>query len=168
MYGTSPYFNQQAYQQDLINMRDRLDKQIQQAQMTPQHQPTAINQTFQLSSTQNSSGIKFAKDIDEVKKELVFTDTLFVNKEYTLLWYKNANITSAAAGPLVLAIKSNGEQVAGTEMDTTVVTANTFANVSASTIIKVPFGASKTISIGNQGTLATLVKNANIIIQKVN
>lgn len=90
MYGTSPYFNQQAYQQDLINMRDRLDKQIQQAQMPPQHQPTAINQTFQLSSTQNSSGIKFAKDIDEVKKELVFTDTLFVNKEYTLLWYKNA------------------------------------------------------------------------------
>ena len=90
MYGTSPYFSQQAYQQDLINMRDRLDKQIQQAQMTPQHQPTAINQTFQLSPTQNSSGIKFAKDIDEVKKELVFTDTLFVNKEYTLLWYKNA------------------------------------------------------------------------------
>lgn len=80
----------------------------------------------------------------------------------------NANITSATEGPLVLAIKSNGEQVAGTEMDTTVVTANTFANVSASTIIKVPFGASKTISIGNQGTLATLVKNANIIIQKVN
>ena len=80
----------------------------------------------------------------------------------------NANITSGTAGPLVLAIKSNGEQVAGTEMDTTVVTANTFANVSASTIIKVPFGASKTISIGNQGTLATLVKNANIIITKVN
>lgn len=80
----------------------------------------------------------------------------------------NANITSATAGPLALAIKSNGEQVAGTEMDTTVVTANTFANVSSSTVIVVPFGASKTISIGNVGTLATLVKNANIIITKVN
>lgn len=80
----------------------------------------------------------------------------------------NANITSATAGPLSLAIKSNGEQVAGTEMDYTVATANTFGNVSASTIIVVPFGASKTISIGNVGTLATLVKNANIIITKIN
>lgn len=78
----------------------------------------------------------------------------------------NANITAATTGALALAIKSNGEQVAGTEMDYTVATANTYQNVSAATVITVPCGASKTISIGNLTTTATLVKNANIIITK--
>lgn len=78
----------------------------------------------------------------------------------------NANITSATDGALALAIKSNGEQVAGTEMDYTVAAANAYGNVSASTVVVVPFGASKTISIGNLNPTATLVKNANIIIEK--
>lgn len=87
----NPYFNQQ-YQQDLLNMRERLDRQLQQAQMQPQNQPqqAPITQNFQLAPTQNQNGIKYVKDIDEVKKELVFVDTLFVNKEYTQLWHKNA------------------------------------------------------------------------------
>lgn len=89
MFG-NPYYNQQAYQQDLINMRDRLDKQIQQAQMPMQPQQTPITQNFQLAPNQNQNTIKYANTIDEVKKELVFNDTLFVNKEYTLLWLKNA------------------------------------------------------------------------------
>lgn len=90
MFG-NPYFNQQAYQQDLMNMRERLDKQIQQAQM-PMQQPqqAPITQNFQLAPNQNQNTIKYANTIDEVKKELVFNDTLFVNKEYTLLWLKNA------------------------------------------------------------------------------
>lgn len=90
MFG-NPYYTQQAYQQDLINMRDRLDKQIQQAQM-PMQQPqqAPITQNFQLAPNQNQNTIKYANTIDEVKKELVFNDTLFVNKEYTLLWLKNA------------------------------------------------------------------------------
>lgn len=78
----------------------------------------------------------------------------------------NANITSATDGALALAIKSNGEQVAGTEMDYTPATANVYESVSASTVIVVPAGASKTISIGNLNPTATLVKNANIIIEK--
>ena len=90
MYG-NPYYNQQTYQQDLMNMRDRLDKQIQQTQMTMQQQQQApITQNFQLAPNQNQNTIKYANTIDEVKKELVFNDTLFVNKEYTLLWLKNA------------------------------------------------------------------------------
>lgn len=90
MYG-NPYYNQQAYQQDLMNMRDRLDKQIQQVQM-PMQQPqqAPITQNFQLAPSQNQNGIKYVNTIDDVKKELVFVDTLFVNKEYTLLWLKNA------------------------------------------------------------------------------
>ena len=79
----------------------------------------------------------------------------------------NANITSATVEALALAIKSNGEQVAGTEMDYTPATANVYESVSASTVIVVPFGASKTVSIGNINPTATLVKNANIIIEKV-
>lgn len=78
----------------------------------------------------------------------------------------NANITADTTAPLALAIKSNGEQVAGTEMDYTPTTANVYESVSASTVIVVPCGASKTISIGNLNATATLVKNANIIIEK--
>lgn len=80
----------------------------------------------------------------------------------------NANIatTATTVTPLALAIKSNGEQIAGTEMDYTSNIDNTYGNVSASTIVVVPCGASKTISIGNILTASTLVKNANIIIEK--
>ena len=86
----NPYFNQQ-YQQDLINMRERIDRQLQQSQNPPQmQQPVPITQNFQLAPNQNQNGIKYANSIDDVKKELVFTDTLFINKEYTKLWLKNA------------------------------------------------------------------------------
>lgn len=78
----------------------------------------------------------------------------------------NANITAATTAALALAIKSNGEQIAGTEMDYTPATANVYESVSASTVVVVPCGASKTISIGNLNATATLVKNANIIIEK--
>lgn len=78
----------------------------------------------------------------------------------------NANITSATAGALSLAFKANGEQMIGTEMDTTV-TANAYQNVSASRLVRVCGNGSTTITIGNIGTLATLVKNANIIIEKI-
>lgn len=78
----------------------------------------------------------------------------------------NANITGATTEPIAFAIKSDGEQVAGTEMDYTPATANVYENVSASTVIVVPFGASKTISVGNVLGATNLVKNANIIIEK--
>lgn len=86
----NPYFNQQ-YQQDLMNMRERIDKQLQQAQNQSQiQQPVPITQNFQLAPNQNQNGIKYVNSIDDVKRELVFVDTLFVNKEYTQLWLKNA------------------------------------------------------------------------------
>ena len=91
MYGAfNPNFNQQ-YQQDLMNMRERIDRQLQQVQNQPQfQQPAPITQNFQLAPNQNQNGIKYANSIDNVKKELVFADTLFVDKEYTQLWLKNA------------------------------------------------------------------------------
>ena len=90
MFG-NPLYNQQAYQQDLMNMRERIDKQLQQVQIPIQQpQQTPITQNFQLAPSQNQNGIKYVNTIDDVKKELVFVDTLFVNKEYTSLWVKNA------------------------------------------------------------------------------
>ena len=79
----------------------------------------------------------------------------------------NGNVTAAAAGATVLTLKLNGEAVGGTEMDYTVVTANTYQNVSADTLIPVPAGTSLTVSVGNISTTEVLVKDANLIIKKV-
>lgn len=79
----------------------------------------------------------------------------------------NANVTSATTGALPFVIQSNGEAIGGTEMDYTVATANTYGNVSASTLVRVPSGASVTISVKNISTLIALVKDANIIIKKI-
>ena len=85
----NPY-NNQMYIQDLQGLRDRIDRQMQMVNQNPP-QPTPITQNFQLAPNQNSNGIKYVNSVDDVKKELVFADTLFVNKEYTQLWYKNAS-----------------------------------------------------------------------------
>lgn len=85
----NPY-NNQLYMQDLQGLRDRIDRQMQIANQN-QPQTAPITQNFQLAPNQNSDGIKYVNSIDDVKKELVFADTLFVNKEYSFLWYKNAS-----------------------------------------------------------------------------
>ena len=79
----------------------------------------------------------------------------------------NANVTASTAGAIALALKLNGENIGGTEMDYTVVTADVYQNVSADTLIPVPAGTSLTISTGNISTGAVLVKDANLIIKKV-
>ena len=85
-------FYMQQYERDLQNiMRDaqgRINQLRTQNQMQPPQQ-VPITQNFQLAPNQ-SNGIKYMNSTEEVKKELVFTDTLFVNKEYTKLWLKNA------------------------------------------------------------------------------
>lgn len=79
----------------------------------------------------------------------------------------NANVTSATTGALAFAIQSNGEAIGGTEMITTIDTADAYQNISASTLVKVPSGASTTISVSNISTLTALVEDANIMIEKV-
>jgi len=79
-------YNSQNYIAELQNMRERIDKQLQQA--TQPHQPTPnINQTFQLAPAQ--SGMKFVSTIDDVNKELVFSDTPFFSKDMSVMWIKN-------------------------------------------------------------------------------
>lgn len=90
MYNAYNPYNNQMYMQDLQNMRDRIDRQMQIVNQN-QHQPAPITQNFQLAPNQNSGGIRYAGTIEDVKKELVFADTIFLNKEYTTMWLKNAS-----------------------------------------------------------------------------
>ena len=49
-------------------------------------QPTILNQTIQAGP--QSSGYRNAESIDDVAREMVFLDTLFVNKAFTNMWLK--------------------------------------------------------------------------------
>ncbi len=82
----NPYYNSQ------ISL-DKIDNQIKElenmrSQLQRPQQPS-INQTFQLAPSTNQVGVRTAENIDEVKKELVFGDTVFINKAYSSLWFKN-------------------------------------------------------------------------------
>lgn len=67
-----------------------MDKQPQQYQPPAPQSPPNINQTFQLAPNQPNNNVKYAESKEEVKKELVFGDTIFVNKAYDRMWLKNA------------------------------------------------------------------------------
>lgn len=88
-----PYVNNM-YLQDLQNMRDRIDRQMMQIQPQVQNQQTpAISQTFQLNNPQNNLNdfdSKCVSSVDEVKNTLTIKNTLFVNKEMSTLWLKDA------------------------------------------------------------------------------
>ena len=84
-------YNNQYYIQDLQNMRDRIDKQLQQYTQTQPTQQPSINQTFQLASPNPTSqfGLKYASTIDDVNKEIVYFDTPFFSKDMSVVWIKN-------------------------------------------------------------------------------
>lgn len=86
--------------QEMQAMRDRLDRTMQQYQQTQNQlmntaqQPAQIQQTFQLSNPQaNMTDFdgKYADNIEEVKNTLVYKNTLFINKDMSVLWHKAAN-----------------------------------------------------------------------------
>lgn len=105
--------------------------------------------------------------LNHVKGSGLFTITNRTNLPMAVEVDFNGNVTAAAAGATALVIELNGEAIGGTEMYYTVVTANTYQNVGASTLIPVPAGSSLTVSIGNISAGAVLVKDANIIIKKL-
>lgn len=90
MIGANGY-NNQIYNFDRQIQEKRseiaeLEKQKIQAQFA---QPTILNQTIQAGP--QASGIRYAESIDEVKREMIFLDTLFVNRAFTNMWYKKPN-----------------------------------------------------------------------------
>lgn len=88
------YNNSQYYMQNLQDMRDKIDNQIrnyQQSQM--QQQPMQpITQNFQLAPQQNANELesKYADNIDTVKNTFVSKTALFINKDFSTLWVKDA------------------------------------------------------------------------------
>lgn len=88
----------------------------------------------------------------------------------------NANVTSATAGNVALAIFADGSQIAGSEMDTPV-TVGVFSNISATKKIRVCGRGNVTITIASvpaitydgttTATQIPILKNANISIERL-
>lgn len=93
----------------------------------------------------------------------------------------NANITSATAGNVALALFADGVQVAGTEMDATIATAGDWENISFEKIIRVCCKGTVNLSINSLPTTTfsgtgtpvitdtqiPIIKNANIVIERL-
>lgn len=76
--------------EDLQNLKNQMQNPMQMMNT----QTPAINQTFQLSNPQNSTTDfdgKYVSNIDEVKNTLTLKNTLFVNKEMSILWLKDVS-----------------------------------------------------------------------------
>ena len=76
---------------DRINAQiSELEKLRSQVQQIPnQTQQPSINQTFQLTPN-NQNSIKYVNSVEEVQKELVFADSVFLSKDMNVMWLKNA------------------------------------------------------------------------------
>lgn len=92
-----PYYqNNQFYMQDLQNMKDRIDRQMQQVQQMNQNQmqqpvQQPITQNFQLAPNPSNNELesKYVNNIDEVKNTFVMKTGVFLNKDFTSLWIKD-------------------------------------------------------------------------------
>lgn len=69
---------------------EKLKSQMQARQQQAVQQPTNLTQNFSLAPTQTQSGVRYVNGVEDVRKELVFGDTPFFDRDYTLLWVKNA------------------------------------------------------------------------------
>lgn len=91
----------------------------------------------------------------------------------------NANVTSATAGSVALALKTSlGSDVEGTEMDVTIATAGDYTNISFDKIIEVCPRVNTTVAVGSIPAIGGVtpaveteiptIKDANFIIEKIN
>ena len=89
----------------------------------------------------------------------------------------NANVTSEVAGQVALALKTNGSDIEGTEMDVEITTPGVYNNVSFTKLIRVCPRVNTTISVGSLPAIGGItpvvatqiptIKDANFIIRKV-
>lgn len=93
-----PYYpNNQFYMQDLQNMRDKIDRQMQQVQQLSQNQTQQpvqqpITQNFQIApNVNNEIEGKYANSIEDVRNTFVMKVGVFVNRDFSTLWIKNVN-----------------------------------------------------------------------------
>lgn len=132
-------------------------------------QTVAANQNVTFGSTRVKSRRCGCQSgwLNHIEGSGLFTITNRSNQPMAVELQFNANVTASAAGATALVLKLNGENIGGTEMDYTVVTADVYQNVSADTLIPVPAGTSLTVSVGNISAGAVLVKDTNLIIKKL-
>jgi len=78
-----------------------------------------------------------------------------------------ATVTAAAAGPVALALRLNGEAIPGGLMGETIAAADDEANVSRAVLIEVPCYASMTVSVANVGDAEITVNSASLILTRV-
>ena len=88
-------FNQQINTPDpnylamLDNEKGKIDKMKENyLNRFPSQQPT-LNQTIQVTPTPNI-GIKYVNSVEDVSRELVFTDTPFITNDFSKMFIKNA------------------------------------------------------------------------------
>lgn len=90
----------------------------------------------------------------------------------------NANITSATAGQVSVALKSStGSDVEGTEMNADITTPDVYTNISFTKIIRVCPRVNTTLAIGSLPAIGGItpiveseiptIKDANLIIEKI-
>lgn len=88
----NPYmqgFNSQANIDRINAQMAELEKMKQQLQQPPQQQmPTNLTQNFQLAPT-HQGGMRYANTIEDVNKEVVYTDMPFFSKDMSVVWIKN-------------------------------------------------------------------------------
>lgn len=72
-------------QQSMFEQIDGQINQLQQMKEQMRNQPS-INQTFQLAP---QGSMRFANTIDEVSREMVYTETPFFSKDLSVVWIKN-------------------------------------------------------------------------------
>lgn len=91
----------------------------------------------------------------------------------------NANVTSATAGQVALALKSaTGTDVEGTEMDAEITTPDVYTNISFTKIIRLCPRVNTTLAIGSIPAIGSVtpavvtqiptIKDANLIIERLN
>ena len=87
------YYNPQASIDRINNQIAELEKMKTQLPQTPIQQPTNLTQNFQLTPQVNNNQIRYASNIDEVKRDLVIGDTPYFAKDMSVLWVKNTQGT---------------------------------------------------------------------------
>lgn len=83
------YYNPQASVDRINSQIAELEKLKSQIPQQPIQQPTNLTQNFQLTPQVNNNQIRYANNIDEVKKDLVIGDTPYFSKDMSILWVKN-------------------------------------------------------------------------------
>lgn len=83
------YYNPQASVDRINSQIAELEKLKSQIPQQPIQQPTNLTQNFQLSPQVNNNQIRYANNIDEVKKDIVIGDTPYFSKDMSILWVKN-------------------------------------------------------------------------------